>query len=65
MAALFPETTEGLLDLMARRFPEPRYDPSQTAEEIRHALARRSVYLELRDAYELSRRKDHATIVRR
>ena len=57
MARLFPETVEGLLDYMATRWPEPRLDPEASTEELRAALARRSVYLELRDTYNLSRKR--------
>lgn len=54
---LLPETVDGLLDEMARRFPEPRYDPSLTDDEVRHLLSRRSAYLELRDAYAAARKR--------
>lgn len=53
---LFPETADGLLDYMAKRFPEPRYDAALSEADLRAAMARRSVYLELRDAYNLSRK---------
>lgn len=52
-----PETAEGLIEEMARRYPEVRYDPTMTDAEIRHALSRRSVYTELRDAYEFAKRR--------
>lgn len=42
---------------MNQRFPEPTFPPSATNDEIRWALARRSVYLELRDAYALARKR--------
>ena len=42
---------------MNRRFPEPTFHPNATNEEIRHALSRRSVYLELRDAYALAKKR--------
>lgn len=54
---ILPETVDGLLDEMARRFPEPRYDPNMTAAEVRHMLSRRSAYLELRDAYAAARKR--------
>lgn len=54
---ILPETVDGLLDEMARRFPEPRYDPNMTDAEVRHMLSRRSAYLELRDAYAAARRR--------
>lgn len=54
---LFPETSKALLDEMDRMFPEVRYDPSMTDAEIRHALARRSVFLQLRDRQALAQKR--------
>lgn len=65
MARLLPETADGLLDLMNSLFPEPRPSPKESDEEIRYALARRSVYLQLRDAYNQARKKDTGPIVHR
>jgi len=57
LSKLLPETADGLLEEMSRRFPEPRYDPAMSDAEIRHILSRRSVYLELRDQYAFARKR--------
>lgn len=54
---ILPETAEGLLTELDRRFPEPRPDPKMTDNEIRWQLAQRSVYLILRDQYALARKR--------
>lgn len=38
-------------------FPEVHYDPSMTEAELRHALARRSVYQELRARQQLAQKR--------
>lgn len=56
IAKLLPETADGLLDELDRRFPEPRPNPNDTDADIRWRLAQRSVVLQMRDAYRVARK---------
>ena len=54
---ILPETADGLLAELDRRFPEPRPDPKQSDDEIRWMLAQRSVVLTMKEAYRLARKR--------
>ena len=54
---ILPETADGLLAELDRRFPEPRPDPKMTNDEIRWQLAQRSVVLIIQEAYRLARKR--------
>lgn len=54
---ILPETADGLLAELDRRFPEPRPDPKMSNDEIRWQLAQRSVYLVMRDQYAFARKR--------
>lgn len=55
--AAFPTTVEALLDHMDRAFPEVRPTPTDTDVLVRHRLAERGVYLQLRDAFNLAAKR--------
>lgn len=59
-ATLFPRTVEEFLDELERRFPEPRYEPGMTNDQVMFEAGRRSVVTLMRDAHKHATRKDRA-----
>ena len=46
-AARFPRSVEEMMDLLNRRFAEPRFNPAMTPQEVMYAAGQRSVVLHL------------------
>lgn len=46
-AARFPRSVEEMMDLLNRRFAEPRISPTMTPEEVMYVAGQRSVVLHL------------------